>query len=499
MAALSNYGAVFAILWLVSAIEVDSLHVTGSWQTGTFFHFLAKFGFQKTNLKDRVQTQGYIYGNITAHQNLTHFVTLAVLDRGYFLEYYGNSSIPQQELACTAMFKKINSVAYDSQCFDDGQQDLLRKVPCLKGHLCSDEDKPENVVKNYQFTYAIQDLSQPRFWYVSLVACYRDLSTHCKWKPFKENVELKYDIWLVNGNPYSKNQNPLEYQFSFDNQDTVEMYLVLLLCYMFLTPLQAYAATRQKHPVPKLFTASLFFALSGVFLNIFHCLTFAFDGRGAPSAEIVGGVFDICSQTLFMLLLLLLAKGWAITCKELTWKPALFSIWALYGLVHILLYVWDLTEVGVIEDIDEYQTWPGWLMLILRILIMGWFLYCLRATMAYEHHENKLHFFLHFGAASLVWFIYLPIVALIALQVSVLWRKKLLLGIVYSADFLANAFMAHLLWPTRSQQYFLLANEFDLGEELDEFDEAPHIVNPARVPLMRANSFTDSDLFPDQV
>lgn len=119
--------------------------------------------------------------------------------------------------------------------------------------------------------------------------------------------------------------------------------------------------------------------------------------------------------------------------------------------------------------------------------------------MAFEHHENKLHFFLHFGAASLVWFIYLPIVALIALQVSVLWRKKLLLGIVYSANFLANAFMTHLLWPTRSQQYFLLANELDLGEELDEFDEAPHIINPARVPLMRKNSFTDSDLFSGQV
>lgn len=69
--------------------------------------------------------------------------------------------------------------------------------------------------------------------------------------------------------------------------------------------------------------------------------------------------------------------------------------------------------------------------------------------MAYEHQKSKLDFFLHFGAASLVWFIYLPVVALVALQVSVLWRKKLLLGIVSSANFLAYAVMAHLLWPTR--------------------------------------------------
>lgn len=48
--------------------------------------------------------------------------------------------------------------------------------------------------------------------------------------------------------------------------------------------------------------------------------------------------------------------------------------------------------------------------------------------MDHEHQPNKLNFFLHFGAASLVWFIYLPIIALIALQVSPLWRTKLLLG-----------------------------------------------------------------------
>jgi hypothetical protein len=59
---------------------------------------------------------------------------------------------------------------------------------------------------------------------------------------------------------------------------------------------------------------------------------------------------------------------------------------------------------------------------------MIWFLFELRNTMMYEHNTQKLNFFLHFGASALVWFIYLPIIALIALQVSALWRFKLLLG-----------------------------------------------------------------------
>jgi hypothetical protein len=115
---------------------------------------------------------------------------------------------------------------------------------------------------------------------------------------------------------------------------------------------------RQKHPVPKLFTAGLLFALSGMFFNCVHCLKFAFDGQGFDSASITGGVLDICSQTLLMLLLLLLAKGWAITRNSLTLKPVLFSVWAFYGLIHVLLYVWNLVNsvFYLNRDINEFFT-----------------------------------------------------------------------------------------------------------------------------------------------
>lgn len=85
----------------------------------------------------------------------------------------------------------------------------------------------------------------------------------------------------------------------------------------------------------------------------------------------------------------------------------------------------------MISDIDEYQTWPGWLVLASRSSIMLWFLWELRNTMKYEHSTRKLDFLLHFGASSLVWFIYLPVVAIVALQVNALWRYKLLLGMTH--------------------------------------------------------------------
>ena len=66
-------------------------------------------------------------------------------------------------------------------------------------------------------------------------------------------------------------------------------------------------------------------------------------------------------------------------------------------------------EVDVIEDIEEYQTVPGIIILVLRVIVMLVFLVALRDTMAHEYTPERIDFFLHFGAASLVWFIYLPV------------------------------------------------------------------------------------------
>lgn len=52
--------------------------------------------------------------------------------------------------------------------------------------------------------------------------------------------------------------------------------------------------------------------------------------------------------------------------------------------------------------------------------------------------------------------------------------------------------MTHLLWPTRSQQYFLLAHSADLGDELDEFNEAPHVLNSGYTSLRNNSIISNS-------
>uniref|UniRef100_L7LZE7 Putative rhodopsin-like gpcr transmembrane domain protein n=1 Tax=Rhipicephalus pulchellus TaxID=72859 RepID=L7LZE7_RHIPC len=475
--------AVFVLL-AATAWSAQCLHLRGTFRTGQFFTFLAKFGFKKTDRHDHENTLGYIYGNVTATAakkgDLTHRGTLVVADRDNFLAFYGNRTQGYADgtsaSVCDLMFAGINRVAFDSNCNPNGTQDFLRNVPCAAGKLCEDEDKPSRVVAGHQFTYTVRDLHQARFWYVSMVSCYREgKGKDCKWKDsVDEDIEIAYDIWLVNGNPAAPSHNIFEYQFSFEQQGSLERVLLFFLLYLVLAGLQVYAVMRQKHLVTRLFTAALTLQLLSFLWTITHLAIFAMDGDGVPSLGIVGDVSYMLSQSLFMLLLLLLAKGWAITRTELTWKPVLFCIWLVYSCIQILLYVWNMTEVDVIEEIDEYQTYPGWISLCFRLVVTAWFLTELRSTMMDENDHRKLRFYLHFGAGLLCWFVYLPVVALIALQVSALWRQKFILGISSCADFLAYAIITHLLWPTRSQQYFQLQSELDPGDELEELNEAPH-------------------------
>jgi hypothetical protein len=55
------------------------------------------------------------------------------------------------------------------------------------------------------------------------------------------------------------------------------------------------------------------------------------------------------------------------------------------------------TEVDVIEDIEEYQTVPGVIILVLRVVVMLCFLVALRDTMMHEFSQVGGKIILSYG------------------------------------------------------------------------------------------------------
>ncbi len=84
----------------------------------------------------------------------------------------------------------------------------------------------------------------------------------------------------------------------------------------------------------------------GVVFNFIHIFKFAFDGVGVDMLKVVGNFIDQMAECLFMLLLLLIVKGWTITRTDLSLrdKIVLFSIWGTYTVANLCLFIWNLVS-----------------------------------------------------------------------------------------------------------------------------------------------------------
>lgn len=144
-------------------VSHDATHISGTFRTGAFFKLLAKFGFQKTERHSQRDSYGYIFGNITAKETFPVPITFAVLDKYNFVQLYGNRSYINRDLACERMFASVDQVAFDQQCHaHNNYTEYLRRIPCARNQLCTDETTPSNVIPGHQFTYVISNLNQPR-------------------------------------------------------------------------------------------------------------------------------------------------------------------------------------------------------------------------------------------------------------------------------------------------------------------------------------------------
>lgn len=93
------------------------------------------------------------------------------------------------------------------------------------------------------------------------------------------------------------------------------------------------------------------------------------------------------SQLTFMLLLILLAKGWAISKTQISQKLILTIIVSAFLLMYISMFIWQNVGQDPASTLYVYESAPGIIILVLRCLAMGYFVWNLRIS----HMEVKCH------------------------------------------------------------------------------------------------------------
>ncbi|KRY41650.1 tRNA-dihydrouridine(20a/20b) synthase [NAD(P)+]-like [Trichinella spiralis] len=463
------------LLISISSNVVETVKISGRWHHGSgdpLLTLLAGFGFQKTDPADLEATRGFIFGNIT--DGMAKPAGYLILIASDWIEEM-KTVYRSDNASCKQLMSRLSDLAFERRCFPKNGQDFFRSIPCPVGNICPDEDDRTNVISGYQLTFRIQDVIQARFWYLALVNCILDDA--CNWVPFNSTIDLQYELWLVNGHPSRRNRNPLEHQFSVEQQDTLELYLFACCIFIGLFGAHLYSISSGRFRSHRSSVAMLLLVgLQVLYYSVRcgHCIAIVVGGVSIVPLLHVGDLLFSLADVLFALLLVHFATSWPKSFQHFPAKRKLTTIFGPLALTAQLTLTICAT-MSRVELLPNHfvETWPGWLILALRLLLMKWFLTELRISLQRERDSSdRSKFLLHFGSGYMVWFIYLVALGALVGEFSVLWRYKVLNGICFFANFVAYAAMVHLFWPQSVLQKLLCSNDdFDSSKDSADWDE----------------------------
>lgn len=194
-----------------------------------------------------------------------------------------------------------------------------------------------------------------RYWYVVFSSCSRlgpPSRQDCQWfHDLSVDEELHYDIWIVNDFPGNKTHF-FTHQYSFDQQGLPQIFIAFTALYLVLNLVQFLVQQIPKHPVILMVSLSVFLEFIAISFGCIHHVKYGFDGIGEPILREIGRCLDEVVQCLFVLLLLLLARGWRITRIDIRQKHLLFIVWGGYTVVYLTLVMVSIVSICGVQSIS---------------------------------------------------------------------------------------------------------------------------------------------------
>jgi len=185
-----------------------------------------------------------------------------------------------------------------------------------------------------------------------------------------------------------------------------------------------------------------------------HYVVFLKNGMGTPGLKELGELLTMGAQLLLMFICVLISKGWVITTSVLTDKNMIMVTMGFVLLSYLALFIWDNAGRDPASTLYFFDSIPGLFVVILRIGVTAWFLWCLRSTISFEVLPDKRRFYTIFGFCFTVWFLLLPAIVGFALLLEPWYRFRTVRGLTLCADALAYMAFTVLLWPSRAALYF---------------------------------------------
>ncbi|CAH4036308.1 unnamed protein product [Pieris brassicae] len=209
------------------------------------------------------------------------------------------------------------------------------------------------------------------------------------------------------------------------------------------------------HSTYKLFLISIVVQHCGVMLQTLANIRYASNGVGAPNSKIIGQFLCGISEATFLLLLILLAKGYTVTRGRLkvgfTVKLTVFM--CLYVLTYVVIFIYQARAFDPGEVLYLYESLAGYALIVLRI--SGWCAFAYATYFTARKYPEKNMFYCPFFICATLWFYAGPLFILTANSYIDKWvRESVVTAVLLFITFCGHVMFLLLTLPVFANKNF---------------------------------------------
>jgi len=307
-------------------------------------------------------------------------------------------------------------------------------------------------------------------------------------------LKFRYKFWLTNGDPWDF----FHYHFSADEFYILPILMVygvfnlILLILTFKSAIQL-RSRQLLHTTFKIFWTSVLLQTFGVSFLSLSYLSYGMNGYGMPNGKLLGRVLESASEITFLLLLILLAKGYTVTRARLRqWSAIKVTVFVCaYSIMYAGLFLAERLYFDPGKVLYLYDSVFGYGLVIMRMV--GWLMFIYATFFTLKHYPEKGGFYYPFFCFYTLWFVASPAIIILGNNLIAKWvREKVVAGVEHAVALVGHAVFLVLTRPGAHNKNFpyhvrttqigvmeaLSANTTVGNHTLDEFGHHGYGVSP---------------------
>ncbi|CAH0699539.1 unnamed protein product [Spodoptera exigua] len=289
--------------------------------------------------------------------------------------------------------------------------------------------------------------ARERWWFIAISNCE---SNKARWSMIIiptincfQGLDIRYKFLMTNG----PDGDFWHEHFSADEFYVLPVLLAYTIAYVVVMIAVVMCSVELKsrhllHSTYKLFLMSVVSQHSGVMLQSLAYIRYAANGFGTDNAKIVGQFLCGLSEMSFLLLLVLMAKGYTITRGRLKvgFTVRLTVFMCCYIVTYIVLFIYQAKAFDPGEVLYLYESPAGYGLIVLRIL--AWCMFAYSTFFTVRKYPEKNIFYCPFFICGTLWFYAGPLFILTANTYIDKWVRES----VVTAVLLFISFCGHIMF-----------------------------------------------------